>query len=320
MMQRIAMATLLVAGLSPTAVAANEVATRVVVLLDTSGSFTKQAPAAGEKLVQLFEDWSKQRVARGSRSRDELELIALDASPDVVYRATLGDIKKSGPAEWRALIAARNGYAGCTDVEAGFFRAAEIFCSQPATAANYLVVASDLIDEPIDPKFLTRSGSGQMRCLPARFAPPAGMPWQDLVRMGVKGFITWLPTNQTIIWKKALAGNGLGDAIRVLDSFESGVQSLPPPRRSQPEAATPIIPPSEVGGAVAGMARGAVSGILWAAVIGAAVIGIAAGYGIWRRRRQGSEVTAPVPMPAGTAPRPVTGPVAPLRLNRRMNG
>ncbi|MGH7109529.1 MAG: hypothetical protein ACREFK_03790 [Stellaceae bacterium] len=317
MKRSLALVPLLLAAASPAALATEPVATRVVVLLDTSGSFAKQSPAAASKIVQLLEDWSKQRLARGNRSRDDLSLIALDASPAVVYRATLGEIKRTGPAEWRDLIGARKGYAACTDVGAAFREAAEIFNRQPPAAANYLVVASDLINEPLDPRWLAR---GRLHCLRANGNPPADMPWQDLVRRHVTGFFTWLPTIQSIRWKKALEANGLGGAIHVLDDFESGVASLPAPKQPKPAPAKPLITPSEARGILAGAARTLVSALEYGGGFGVLLIGLAAGYQRLRRRRTTAVAPAPAQRPAAPAPRPVAGPVAPLDLARRRRG
>lgn len=321
MTQHLTLTAVLLAGISSVAMAAEQVGTRVVVILDTSGSFAKQAPAAGEKIVQLLDDWSKQRVQRGNHPQDELRLIALDASPDVVYRTTLSDINKTGPAGWRAIVGARSGYAGCTDVEAGFRKAVELFQAAPAAAANYLIVASDLIDEPIDPRSV---GRGRLRCLPPRPTPPAGMPWQELARLQVKGFATWLPTTQAIVWKKALADNGLSEVLHVFDNFESGIQNLPTPERPKPASIAPLIPVGELGSTAAKPGSAIGSYVLWAALIGSLAIGLFAGVGFWRRRQLQANAATSTPVPTvgpnGAAGRPVTGAIAPLRLDPRAQG
>jgi len=204
---------------------------RVVVVIDSSGSFAPRAPQAVEKVVRLLDDYAARKERRTrSRHSDEISVIALDAAPEVIFTGTLAELRKIDRKGWIARFNARREFGACTDVVAAFNLAVEVLGKAPAADGTYLFGFSDLIDEPA---VSLPEGRGRMKCRSARYAPAPDFPWPALAEMQTRVYLSWLPSTQAVRWQQKVREEGLAETVKVLSEAETPVQALlaPPPAR-----------------------------------------------------------------------------------------
>jgi len=142
---------------------------RVVVLIDRSDTYKSRQAQAVEFATQLLGEMAEERLHRWEGGNDQIAVISIDSSPDVLWEGSFPELQNMDAAEWETRFRARSDYAGCTDLSMAFATAARYLEGDPRFVGKYLVVFSDLIDEPP-----TDSIS---RCKPARSMPGEDFPW-----------------------------------------------------------------------------------------------------------------------------------------------
>lgn len=203
---------------------------RVAIVLDRSGTYRDQSGEAVAKATALLDQLARTRVHRWEAGNDRIALISLDALPSVLWRGTLEQLRQLDHAAWNERLAARRDFEHCTDVVTAFQLAGQELDTNARFVDRYIVAFSDLIDEP--PTHSVRA------CQPPLNAPAAHFPWDQLRTTSVSIF--WVPANQVLRWRRAVAERGL-DATFVLHSVsESATVSIPPPPRP-----TVVIDPAE---------------------------------------------------------------------------
>ena len=206
------------AGLRPDAV------NRVVVILDGSGSFKKRQPEALERTVTLLEEIAKTRLHRWESGADEIAIIGLDALPEVIWKGNLKKLKAMDRKTWTERMKARSAdFSMCTDVGEAFRLAARQLEGNPRYVSKYLLVFSDLIDEP--------PTTSVCRCRKANGNPPAGFPWKALKDVSVSVF--WMPPNQVLTWRRAIRAHGLEKTFTLYSDAESAKVAISPPPRPE---------------------------------------------------------------------------------------
>jgi hypothetical protein len=206
------------------AVRASKPFNRVVIGVDTSGSYKKRAAEAIVKARSLLDGMAKRRVRRWEAS-DQIVVISLDAIPEVVWEGTTKELASVDPATWTKRFQGRADYSACTDVERFFALSASKLSAEPAPVEKYLVVFSDLIAEPpLDsPKKCSRP-------LPAAQVVKA-INWDQF--SDVSTVVFWMPIAMKHAWLKALADQGANTGIRLYSESESGGQTLEAPQAAK---------------------------------------------------------------------------------------
>lgn len=200
--------------------ARDQIFNRIVVMIDASGSYHGQQVAALQRTEALLSELAARRVRRWEHA-DEVVVISLDAMPEVIWRGSAKEIGGMGEAAWARRFRARTDYAACTDVGAGFNLAGRLLTAEPRPTEKYLVVFSDLKDEP--------PASSPRVCRPVKSPslPPQDMPWDALADTSVT--VLWMPAEQKLAWKQAVTKAGLADNFAFYSISESRVAPLNPP-------------------------------------------------------------------------------------------
>lgn len=285
----------LVSALMVPARASEPVFNRIAVIVDASGSFRSRQSEAIAKVDQLLQGLSDRKVKRWQQ-QDEIEVISLDAMPEVIWSGTPDALRTLGKEEWARRFRARSDYVQCTDVTAAFVLATKLLQRAPVPTESYIFGFSDLIAEP--------PMASMTHCRRPHALPGDGFPWKALRDVSVTMF--WMPPNQKMAWSRAMTAHGL-TRFRLLTSSESAANAI-----DIPKAAHHTVTPEEKARArklVGEIFDWIESLALWAVglVIGGTLVVIAIAFGLSRR--------AAAPQPArGHA---VTRPVAPLRLPPR---
>lgn len=213
-----------------------ELSTRVVVLVDASGSYHSRQADAVERAVGLLDDIAahatERRVHRWEKAPpppdDRVTIISLDAMPDVLWTGTVTALKAMDRSAWAARFRARGDYATCTDVGAAFRLAARHLEGDPRYVDKYLFAFTDLVDEPPT----TSLRRCRRRSWPS--LPPDNFPWEALT--GVSVTALWVPAEQTLAWRRVLAEHGLESTFAIHAESESGeIAVTPPPRPERPD-------------------------------------------------------------------------------------
>ena len=195
---------------------------KVVIIIDSSGSFKSRQVEAIRKTTELLKAISQTRIHRWEKAIDRITLISLDAIPEVLWSGSLKELKAKDPSFWTARFRGRRDYALCTDVGAAFRLAVRNLDGDPRYIHKYLFVFSDLVDE---------APSGSIYKPGRRIgSPPSGFPWDSLRNVSVSVF--WLPANQKLVWRRAVEQHGLGSFALFTVSESSSVSIQPPPRPS----------------------------------------------------------------------------------------
>jgi len=300
---------------------------RVAIIVDSSGSFLTQAPAAVQQAIAILDQYAERKERRSERrNSDEIAIIALDASPEMIFSGTREDLKKLDRSAWVARFNARKTFGMCTDVVAAFDLAVRFLSKEPQVIGHYIFGYSDLIDEPhagFDP-------NGRPKCKPAHNEPAENFPWAALRQLQVQMHLLWLPTNQVLRWKQAIQDQGLGDLVLTYSDAETPTVEMGPPSVAHAEPPTDAETKAIVDKAkdIAGTAGVWVAYGLGTLVGGAIALALFGGITRWiarivRSLRGRNAVSPSTPQsrnmlsPPRPRPRPVTGPVPPLSLNQR---
>lgn len=268
---------------------------RVAIVIDASGSYRARQAEAVAKASGLLAGLAAQKHKRWDRA-DEVIIISLDASPEVIWQGSPADLAAVARDEWVSRFKGRSDYAGCTDVAAGLNLAAQRLNAGPVPTNRYLFVFSDLIDE--------RPTSGVSSCAAPRPVPGEDIAWEALKPVSISAF--WLPADQKMAWDAAFKAHGdftyrlhsiSESAVNAIDVPEPAVHKTTDAERAQSRALLKT--------------AGKKLGIGLAAVLGALMLG-GVGLPLFARRRR----TAPA-RPAVTAAARggvVRGPVARMRI------
>ena len=195
---------------------------KVVIIIDSSGSFKSRQVEAIRKTTELLKAISQTRVHRWEKAIDRITLISLDAIPEVLWSGSVKELKQKDPSFWTARFRGRRDYVLCTDVGAAFRLAVRNLDGDPRYVHKYMFVFSDLVDEAPSGSIYKpgrRNGS-----------PPSGFPWDSLRDVSVSVF--WLPANQKLVWRRAVEQHGLESFALYTASESSSVSIQPPPRPS----------------------------------------------------------------------------------------
>jgi hypothetical protein len=268
----------------------------VVVVIDGSGSYRQRVAEAVGRVVALLTKMAEKRVHRWETALDRVTVISLDAVPAVLWEGTVADLKTIKSEDWTKRFQARTDYAACTDVGEAFRLAARAFAADDLRLVQkYLFVFSDLIDEP--------PTTSVARCRPVKYPsyPPQDFPWESLVDVSASVF--WMPPDQVLAWKRAVAEHGLGTTFALHTDSESGAVEIAPPRRP-----TITMTAAEVAGTKSELRAFLASGGKWlfkifvliivvpALLISAAML-VARRITRSRRVRQADPVSTPRPLP-----------------------
>lgn len=194
---------------------------RVVVIIDSSGSFKNHQYEAIERVQELIEKMAN-RKERRYEAPDEVYIISLDAKPEVIWagkREHLGQLTKPRLSK---LFNERSRYSDCTDVASAFNLAAHKLNREPAPTAKWLFVFSDLMDEP-------ETSSGNCRVPERPSLPSDKIKWDNLADTSIGVF--WASDSQIMAWEEALADKGL--SIKFYDRAEALNAELPPPPKAR---------------------------------------------------------------------------------------
>jgi len=193
---------------------------RVVIGVDTSGSYKSRTAEAIVKARTLLDEMAKRRVRRWEAS-DQIVVISIDAIPEVIWEGTTKELASIDPAAWAKRFQGRADYSACTDVERFFALSASKLSADPAPVEKYLVVFSDLKAEPpLDsPKKCSRP-------LPAAQVAKV-IDWDQFSDVSMSVF--WMPIAMKHAWLKALSEQGASSGIKLYSDSESGNQLLEAP-------------------------------------------------------------------------------------------
>ena len=196
---------------------------RVAIVIDASGSYRARQVEAVERAVALVEGMAKTHARRWESKDDVIAIISLDASPDVIWKGSLKDLKPRPPAFWKERFLARTDYAGCTDVSKAFRLAGRVLEGDSRAVSKYLFVFSDLIHEP---------PMGSMRaCQAPKGDPPEDFPWSALSDASVSVF--WMPAEQKLRWTRAVEERGVSESVGLHTVSESARVAIPAPPRAR---------------------------------------------------------------------------------------
>jgi len=266
-----------------------------VVVIDASGSYQKRQLEAVDKAKSLL-DVIESRRLRPKEQPDRVAVIALDATPEVIWRGDARRLATTTRADWQTRFAGRGDYASCTDVEAGLALALRELAADPAAVGRRLLVFSDLVHEP--PSRSIRAC--RKPTLPS--VPGPAFPWAAFDDPSLAVDVFWMPPDQKLAWKRAVDQNGLGERFALYTESESAevqLSPLPQARRERTEADRDVAR-STVATVASGLGRSALAI--------AATLASAIAFAVWRRRRTSAPATrAPLPPPLSLPPRSAAG-------------
>lgn len=198
--------------------AADQPFNRIAVIIDASGSFHSRQSEAVAKVGELLGGLSLRKSKRWNLP-DQIDIISLDASPEVIWSGTPKDLQAVDKSEWLRRFRGRSDYAKCTDVTAALSLAVSRLSSGgPAPTATYLYIFSDLVDEP--------PLKGVSSCAKPRGVIGDEFDWAALQNVRVVAF--WMPVDQKMAWNRAMRSHGL-TSFRLLSNSESGVNAVEVP-------------------------------------------------------------------------------------------
>ena len=281
---------------------------RVAIVIDASGSYRARQVEAVERAVALIEGMAKAHVRRWESKDDVIAIISLDASPDVIWKGSLKDLKSRPPAFWKERFLSRTDYAGCTDVSKAFRLAGRVLEWESRAVSKYLFVFSDLIHEP---------PLGSIRaCQAPKGDPPEDFPWSALSDVSMSVF--WMPAEQKLRWTRAVEERGLSESVGLHTVSESARVAIPAPPRARLKVS------DEERQTDRENFLGAMKGALLVAAggVGFLIVGMA-GLLFFRRYRAGRQPrrqALPAQGPAGTpAPGNISAVSPEMHENRRLH-
>jgi hypothetical protein len=223
MLRYITIALTALATVTPPSIEAKtvEMSNRVVFIVDASGSYRARQSEAIERAVAVLDKLAAQQIRRWEPASDRITVISLDALPDVLWEGTIRDLKTMDRRAWVNRFRARSDYASCTDVGAAFRLAVRHLQGDAQTIDKYIFAFTDLVDEPPTTSLKV--------CRRASSLPDNGFPWEQLHEVSVSVF--WVPPDQTLSWRRAVAEHGIEPTFAIHAASESGeITIVAPPR------------------------------------------------------------------------------------------
>jgi hypothetical protein len=277
---------------------------RVAIIIDRSGTYRLKLQAAIAKTIALLERLAATKVHRWEQGNDRISIIALDAMPDVIWQGSLADLKQIDRRTWTTRLAAREDYAGCTDLGAAFQLAVREVQSDASNVARYVFAFTDFIHEP-PVQSLRACAAAASPSL-----PPATFPWDALAQTSVTAF--WVPPNQVLAWRRVIEERELAATFVLHSASESDTVTIPAPPR--PKVTIDETERAANRDRLAGFGQAAVRGMGYVAVGFGLLLTAVFGLGLWLRFRRGGH-----PRPAHRVRRPGSSAshgrnVPPLRL------
>jgi hypothetical protein len=195
---------------------------KVVVMVDTSGSYKGRQMEAIQKTSKLLEAISQSKVHRWEKGIDQIFIVSLDAIPEVIWKGNLREIKALDRNYWIGRFKARTDYAKCTDMGAAFNLADSLLEGDSRYVKKYLFAFTDLIDEP--------PLESICKCKPPQrpSLPPDNFPWHGLQDVSVAIF--WVPPDQKLAWSRIAKEKGLTTFAIYTTSESAQVKIAPPPK------------------------------------------------------------------------------------------
>ncbi len=175
---------------------------RIVIMLDSSGSYTKKRMEALKEAKTLVEKVTAIKTKKWE-GQDEVIIISLDAMPEVLWSGSSESLKADDRQFWQNQFTSRKDYEGCTDVEGGLKLAANILHQEPAPETMFCFIFSDLIHEP--------PTSTARKCKPVKLpsVPDKDFPWEMFSDINM--YILWMPIDQKLAWSRAIEAEGLSN-------------------------------------------------------------------------------------------------------------
>lgn len=194
---------------------------RVVVVIDSSGTFKGYQFAAIEKAKGLLDKMAEQ-TERRYQAPDEIYIVSLDALPTVIWFGKRPQLEELTSERLSELFTNRSAYSHCTDVAKAFNLSANKLNREPIPAEKYLFVFSDLIDEP---------PASRNKCEPPSkpSLPPVDINWDSLMDTSISVF--WAPDDQSSAWMSTLSDQGIN--IKFYNEAEARNIELPPPPKAR---------------------------------------------------------------------------------------
>ena len=297
----VAFAAIIALGLGASAQANEPPFNRIGILLDASGSYRERQADAVEKANLLLSGLAERRSKRWVKP-DEIVIISMDASPEVIWRGSPQKLAETDRSEWIARFHGRADYAACTDVARGLNLAADELNAGPVPTARYLFVFSDLIAEPP-----TR---GVSVCAAPRAVPERDVNWDALKPVSIAAF--WLPADQKMVWDATMKTHGL-TTYRLFSISESAVNRIDLPEPAKHDA-TPA--EKQQSRDTLWSWLGTIGSLLVYLLLLIVIVPLLAGVVLYLRRRR-PQAAAPAATPVNRPGVAVRGPVAPLRVPPR---
>lgn len=193
---------------------------RIVVIIDSSGSFKEQQYEAIEKTRKLLEEIAKRRERRYEAS-DEIYIISLDARPEVIWAGKRTQLEQLTKEKLDELSKKRKKYNQKTYISYAFNLAGYKLNREPIPTDKWLFIFSDLINDP--------PGSDHKPKIPS--PPPEDIMWDKLTDVKMAAF--WVPDQQIMAWENSLADKKI--SIKFYDEAESLNIKLSPPTKARKE-------------------------------------------------------------------------------------
>uniref|UniRef100_A0A7V4G718 VWA domain-containing protein n=1 Tax=Desulfobacca acetoxidans TaxID=60893 RepID=A0A7V4G718_9BACT len=195
---------------------------KVVVMVDTSGSYKGRQMEAIQKASQLLDAMSQSKIHRWEKGVDQIFIVSLDAMPEVIWQGLRRELKTLDRNEWIARFKARTDYSKCTDIGAGFVLAANLLEGDSKYVKKYLFAFTDLVDEP--------PMDSIWKCKKPRrpSLPPETFPWENLQDVSVSVF--WAPPDQKLAWARIAKEKGVATFAIHTTSESAQVKLAPPPK------------------------------------------------------------------------------------------
>lgn len=196
---------------------------RVVVIIDSSGTFRNHQYEALQKMQGLMEKIAEKKERR-YQEPDEIYLISLDSRPEVIWYGKKRQLEQLSKKKLSEILGARRAYSNCTDITKAFNLASQKLNREPFPAAKWLFVFSDLIDEP---------PVSENDCkAPSRPSfPPESIRWDTLIDGNTSIGVFWAPDDQIQAWETSLSD--LGANIRFYNAAEAENAELPVPAKAR---------------------------------------------------------------------------------------
>jgi len=197
---------------------------KIVVVVDCSGSFKSQHQNAVQQTLRLLDSLAQTKMKRWEGESDEVNLISLDALPQIVWKGSVKALKTANLQDIVKLFSARKEFSSCTNVMAAFELAFQNLEGDPRYVSKYLFVFSDLIHEPPTKTVTT--------CASPVKVQGDDFPWNLLEDISTTIF--WIPANQQLVWEKAVANHGLKGRVTMYSTgFSDKITIAPPPKAQE---------------------------------------------------------------------------------------